>query len=92
MPSPGRGRGRGGGGVCVVQFFPVNFFLLLNFCLSEKFLSFGFFIVKSDEHQNIPSSVMLEPFCIWTAQPSLELMVGTAAACHGQISVKPEYN
>lgn len=48
--------------------------------------------MKLDEHQNIPSSVMLEPFCIWTAQPSLELMVGTAAACHGQISVKPEYN
>lgn len=44
------------------------------------------------EHQNIPSSVMLEPFCIWTVQPSLEVMAGAAEVCDGQISVKPKYS
>lgn len=57
-------------------------------------LLFWLFIMTSDEHkyQTIPSSVMLEPFCIWAVQPSPELMVGTAAVCHGQISVRPECN
>jgi len=35
---------------------------------------------------------MLELFWIWTAQPSLELMMGTAAVYSGRISEKPEYN
>lgn len=44
------------------------------------------------EHQNIPSSAVLELFCIWTAQPNLELMLRTEAVYHCPISVKPEYN
>lgn len=75
--------------------FPINFF----FCSLEllplwKISQFWLFIMTWDEqeHQNIPSSFMLEPFWIWTVQPSLELLAGTAEVCHGQISVKPEYN
>lgn len=76
------------------QFFPIIFFSLLKLLsLWKKKSQFGVFVLTSDEFEceNIHSSVILEPFWMCIAQPSLELMVGCAAVCCDQISVKRKY-
>lgn len=58
----------------------------------KKYIDFGFSSWPW-MNMNIKTSIVLSYWSdwTWTAQPSLVLMVGTAATCHGQISVKSMY-